>query len=486
MNDGLNRKVNSATKWSFVTEILAKIIVPLTNAILAHILLPEAFGVIATINMVITFTDVLTESGFGQFLIQHDFEKECEFNEYVDVAFWSNFTISSLIWLIIVVFRDGISRLVGSPGYSIPLVIACLTIPITSFSSIPISILQKKLDYRSLFFNRLSGSLTPLVVSTGLALIGFDYWALIIGTLCSHLVKATVLIVRSKWHPRFSFSFSKLKEMLSYSIWILLEAIAMWACTWIDIFIISRAFGPYYIGLYKTAQTTVTGILSVVTASVNSIVFVTLSKLKNNKNEFNNMFYSAQKKLAILTVPMGVGIFVFRDLITYILLGSNWTEASEFLGVWGLCMALVATMGTFCREALRARGLPKISLFAQTLHLLFVVPVVLIGIKYNYRVLIYLRSIAYLQIIPLLHIFAKKRIDISPLIILKNTVWPFMCAGIMGFIGFIIKGLLGDGIFVSFLSILLCILVYFSILAIRRAYRELIVSMIDQVIKKRC
>lgn len=481
----ISKKVNVATKWSFLTEILAKFIVPLTNAILAHILLPEAFGVIATINMVITFTDVLTESGFGQYIIQHDFESDDEYRHSVDVAFWSNFAISSLIWAVIFVFREGVASLVGSKGYAIPLVVACLSIPITSFSAIPIAILQRKLDYKSLFFNRIAGSLTPLIVSTTLALLGFDYWSLIIGTLCSHIVKAAVLIKRSKWHPHFYYSIMELKRMLSYSIWILLEAIAMWACTWIDIFIVSHAFGSYYIGIYKTAQTTVTGMLSVVTASVNSIVFVTLSKLKNNMGSFRSFFYSAQKKLAILVVPMGIGILVYKDLITYILLGPNWTEAAEFLGIWGLCMALVATMGTFCREALRAKGLPRVSLIVQTLHLCFIIPVIWFGKSFGYDVLIYLRSFAYLQVILLLHIFSKKHLNISPLTIIKNTAWPAICATIMGVFGFWECWLLKDRIFLTMLSVFPCVVLYFALLAIREDYRKIIRQTLSDLLRKR-
>ena len=483
-SDEIKNKVNNATKWSFFTEILAKIIVPLTNTILAHILLPEAFGVIATINMVISFTDVLTESGFGQYLIQHDFENEKEYQQYVDVAFWSNFGISVLIWIIIVTFKSSISSLVGSKGYEIPLVVACLAIPITSFSAIPTAVLQRMLDYRSLFFNRLAGSLTPLIVSTTLALLGFDYWSLIIGTLCSHVVKAIVLITRAKWHPHLYYSITQLKQMLSYSIWILLEAIAMWATTWSDIFIVSRALGSYYIGLYKTAQTTVTGILSVVTASVNSIVFVTLAKYKDNKKSFDEFFYSMQKKLAIIVVPMGVGIFLFQDLITYILLGSKWIEAAPFLGLWGLCMSLVATMGTFCREALRAKGLPKTSLVVQTLHLVFIIPVVLIGIRYGYYTLIKIRSFAYLEVILLLHFAARAKLSLNPMIIYKNTIWPIVCATIMGIAGAQIRNCYSGGMIGEFVIILICIIIYFLILSISTQYRNMLIHIYLGIVSK--
>lgn len=475
-NKEIEEKIKNATTWSFLTEILAKIIVPLTNAILAHLLMPEAFGVVATINIVITFTDVLTESGFGQYLIQHEFETKQDYRESVNVAFLSNFAISTAIWALVYVFRSKISMSVGCEGYEIPLVVACLSIPISSFISIPTSVLQKELDYHSLFYNRIAGSLTSLVISTSLALLGFEHWALIIGTLSSNIAKTFILMVRSKWHPCLYFSFSKLKKMMSYSIWILLEAIAMWASNWIDIFLISHYFSSYYIGIYKTSQTTVTGILSVVTASVNSIVFVTLSKLKNNEDDFKNFFYSSQKKLAILVVPMGVGIYVYKKLITIILLGENWVEASEFLGIWGLCMAMVATMGTFCREALRAKGLPKTSLIVQILHLVFIVPVIWFSIGLGYSKLIYIRSFAYLQVILLLHIFVKINIGLSPRVIIINTLWPLVCATFMGGIGYLMNSYWGDRILLSFVGIFLCIVVYFISLIIIREYRNIVMD----------
>ena len=66
-------KIVTAAKWSIVTEILSKIIPPVTNMILARIFTPDVFGIMATITMVITFADVFVESGFQKFLIQHNF-----------------------------------------------------------------------------------------------------------------------------------------------------------------------------------------------------------------------------------------------------------------------------------------------------------------------------------------------------------------------------------------------------------------------------
>ena len=66
MAEGLNKKVARATKWSSLTEIGTKLVAPITNAILARLLAPEAFGVVATLNMVVSFAEIFRYSGLSQ------------------------------------------------------------------------------------------------------------------------------------------------------------------------------------------------------------------------------------------------------------------------------------------------------------------------------------------------------------------------------------------------------------------------------------
>ena len=67
----LNDKVAKATKWSAVTEIVAKLITPITSMVLARLLTPEAFGVVTTLTMIITFAELFTDAGFQKYLVQH-------------------------------------------------------------------------------------------------------------------------------------------------------------------------------------------------------------------------------------------------------------------------------------------------------------------------------------------------------------------------------------------------------------------------------
>lgn len=131
--------ISKSMKWSTLGEVLAKIMVPVANMVLARLLMPEDFGILASINMIITFVDLFTDSGFAKYIIQSDFSSEKELYQYVNVAFWSNFTLSFVMWLVVVVFRDSIASIVGNPGYGNVIAVASFQLFLTSFSSIQYS-----------------------------------------------------------------------------------------------------------------------------------------------------------------------------------------------------------------------------------------------------------------------------------------------------------------------------------------------------------
>ncbi len=485
MPSNSKHSIGNATAWSFAAEIAAKLIVPITNIILARILAPEAFGIIATINMVVSFADTFSTAGFQKYIVQHEYEDKESLHEGATVAFWTNLAISTLAWLMIAIFSNPIAEFIGNQGYELGLTVASLSLPLTSFSCIQEALFQRQLNYRVLFYRRILVSLMPFVVTIPLALLGMGYWSLIIGTLSGNLLRAILLTVTSEWKPRLFFSFSLLKRMLSFSIWTLFESIAMWASTYIDILIISNALGAYYTGLYKNSQSTVTSILTIITGATTSVLFSALSRAQSDEKEFSKIFFTFQRNVAIFVLPIGVGIYCFSGLITKVLLGSQWMEASEFIGIWGLCTSLVCIFGTFSREVYRAKGRPKISLIAQLLHLAFVIPVCLYAVKQGFNVLIYARSFAYLQII-LVHLcFMKFVFCMSPVKMFMTVKEPILCSVLMGVLAKIILHYCPGGMLMQFIYVTICGAFYFLVLGLFKEYRLVFVQFFKKVLRKR-
>ncbi len=479
-----SKAIGNAIVWSFAAEIAAKLLIPITNIILARILAPEAFGVIATINMIVSFADMLSTSGISRYVVQHEFESEEDLERNADVAFWTNTVISVGAWVVIAVFSKQLSAMVGNVGYEFPLIIASLSLPLTAFSSIQEAIFQRSFRYKALFYRRLAVSLLPFVVTIPLAFMGAGYWALIIGTLASNVLKIVMLSTAAAWKPTLYFSFEKLKTMFSFCMWMILGAFSSWLITYVDVLLVSNRMGEYYTGLYKNAQTTVSGIISIITAATTSVLFSSLSREQNNDEAFQHLLFSFQKKLSILVVPMGVGIYCFSDLITYLLLGNQWMEASHFIGIYGLSVALTCIFADFCKESCRAKGKPQTQFYAQMVYLVFLMPACYCAVSKGFDTLGFVRSAANLVFIAVYFIVMQLTIKISPLKMLWNVKEPMLCAVVMGVFGEILLRYLGGNYLIQFVYIGLCVVVYFATLYLFRPYRKEIRSTIEALAGK--
>ena len=394
-----NKQVVTATKWSAITEIAAKLVAPVSTMVLARLLTPDAFGILVTATMVISFVEIFTDAGFQKYLIQHNFDSDKDLFQSSTVAFWSNLVLSLAIWLVIICFSENIATLVGNEGRGDVIAVSCFCIPLAAFSSIQMALYKRSFDFKTLFWVRIVGIMIPLVITIPLAFLTRSYWALIIGMIVLNLSNALILTAKSQWKPNFFYRISLLKEMYSFTVWSMFEAISIWMTSYIDIFIVGTMLSQHYLGVYRTSMSTVGQIMGLIVSATTPVLFSSLSKLQNDNRELRRMFFSFQKIVGILLIPLGVGIFLFSDLITDILLGDQWGEASHFIGLWGLTSSITIVFAYYCSEVFRAKGKPKLSTLAQVVHMAFLIPTVLWAVSYGFDFLCDIRALVRLTLI---------------------------------------------------------------------------------------
>lgn len=483
MSDNLNTKIVNATKWSAITEIISKLVTPITSMVMARLLTPEAFGVVATFSIIISFADIFADAGFQRYLIQHEFTDDEERDRSTNVAFWSNLFLSFFIWGIIILLRNPLSELVGSPGLGLVLVVTCAGIPLTGFCSIQTALFKRNFDFKMLFFRRLVSILIPIFVTIPLAFWLRSYWALVIGTLASNVANAILLSVKSIWKPRRYYSFSLLKEMFSFCGWSLLDSILVWATSYADIFFIGKALNAYYLGLYRTSISMVGQIVSLITAIVLPVIMPSLSRLQNDLPEMRRVLLKFQKTTGLVLLPLGVGIFMFRDLLTNVMLGNQWMEATGFLGLWGLMEAVTVIFARFCSPVYPAVGKPRVSVVVQISHLVILIPAIIISGQYGFKTLYITRSLVRLELVLVNLIAVYVMIKQSPWKMLVNIVPETVSSIIMAVVAYLLL-LLNDNIILSFVWVVICIGVYFlSLYYLFPKERSIINSLLQTALK---
>ena len=160
---------------------------------------------------------------------------------------------------------------------------------------------------------------------------------------------------------------------------------------------------------------------------------------------------------------MSVGIFIYRNFVTTILLGDQWGEAAGFIGLWGLMSGLAIVFVYLAGEVFRSKGKPKISMISQSIHILFLIPTVLIGVNYGFSTLYTLRALVRIQGILTSIIFLCVLFKFKFSQMVTNLMPAVVSTLVMTAFG-IMFVLISENILWQFTSILLCIIIYFSAL----------------------
>lgn len=480
----LKQQVVRATRWSTITEVIAKLVTPISSMVLARLLTPNDFGVMVTAIMVISFAEIFTDAGFQKYIIQQPFKSQKMLHEATNVAFISNLCLSIVIWVIIIIFCQPIAELVGNKGRGDVIAVSCICIPLSAFSSIQMALYKRNLNFKVLFWVRSIGVLIPLIVTIPLALLTHSYWSLIMGMITLQISNAIILTCKSKWKPKLWYDWELFKCMFAFSAWSMLEALSIWLTNYCDIFIVGTILNDYYLGLYRTSMTTVGQIMGIISSATTSVLYSSLSKVQDDNLKFIRILFRFQKIVSIILMPMSVGIFVFRNLITDILLGAQWHEAAWFIGIWGLTSGVIIVLSYYCSEVLRAKGKPKLSTLSQLFDLIILLPIIWYGVHQSFEILCDLRAVTRIFLIIPILIITHCSIKISTWKMIYNIRIPIMASIIMGLFGCWYMDLHGS-IISEVIDIILCIIIYLLIIILIPSTRKDIIYIKSLLVVKK-
>jgi PST family polysaccharide transporter len=461
----LEHKVKKATKWSTVGELLSKCFVPVLNMILARLITPNEFGFVASITLVITLAELFSDAGFQKYIIQEKIEEGFEEVTY-NTAFTADFILALVMYGAIFLFRVPLATLLGGAHLATPLAVAGLTLPLLAFSSIQGGLLKKQLNYSLLAVIRVVTVIIPFFVTVPLALAGFGLWSLIIGTLVGKSISFLILFIRSTWRPHFQLNRTAFSKMVRFSAWSMGEAFALWGGTYVGVFLLSIFLGGHFTGLYKVSLTTAEGILATIYAPLLSVMYATLVNYHKKSPQQQTAYFDFVKKMALILLPLGAGIFLYQDFVTSILLGSQWQEAAGFIGIWGLVVSLTIVYGQSAYELYRACGNAKIPFLIEGLYVFVLVLSVVLLPEFTYQHFILYQTIAKLLVIVLNLLLTALIFKINPFTYLLETRSMLVAAGSMYLAGRYLQQQLANNLVGTILGVFLCIIIYFGVMSL--------------------
>jgi O-antigen/teichoic acid export membrane protein len=384
----LSQKAFHAFKWSVLGEIASRAIGPLVFLILARLLVPEDFGVVAAAMVIISFSQVFSDAGLAKALIQ----RQDSTNESANVVFWLNLGIGLFLVAILVGTAPVIADFFHDQRIAPVVRVMSLQILLAAFSSVHTALLQKDLNFKQLFWVRLLTTGVPGLASIPLAINGGGYWALVVGTLFGQVVQSAILWNRSRWRPRLGMNLLLAGELIGFGKWAMLSGLLGWFYSWADAVVVGHYLGSHDMGIYRTSNTFVIMIYGVIFTPLLPVLYSAFSRINNNFDRQREVLLFVAKSISMISFPLAVVMWIGRDWLSITFLGPKWSGAGLSIGILAITHALTWVMGVN-GELYRAIGKPKLDTYISLITIPIYVTGYLISIGHGMVVFLFARLI---------------------------------------------------------------------------------------------
>ena len=424
MGNTLKEKTISGFKWSFldnVGKVGGQFVI---GIILTRLLSPADFGLVGMLTIFIVIGQALTNSGFGQALVQ---KKDADLTDFSTV-FYFNILASTFIYFIIYVCSPHIASFYNEPQLVLLTKVICLNFVINAFGLIQIVYLEKALDFKAPSIIGIVSVFVSGAVSIVLAYKDFGVWALVVNTVLRSLITTVLLWFVSKWRPVLIFSKKSLATMFSYGSKILLAGLLQSVFRNIYYLIIGRVFEAKSLGYYTRAAQFTELPVNTLTTVIQKVTFPVFSSIQNDTVKIVDGYTKVYRLLAFAALPLMAFIYITSEPLIEIVLGEKWLPVVPYLKL--MCVySWLYVFFTINNQIITIKGRSDFYLRIQIIDKVFIVLAIVLTYKYGISALIYGHMIATVLTFFVGCYFLKKIIAITLYSQLRN-IFPFFVASL--------------------------------------------------------
>lgn len=342
MNDSkdLGRSIFKGALWTVLMRSTVRLLGIISVLILARLLVPEDFGLIAKVVLISSFLEMCTQFGFDNALIK---KQNADRQDY-DTVWTLSIIRGGFIGLSLIIFSPYLASFFNES--TLMLVFCCygLSNIISGFTNVGIVDFRKemnfKLDFKFNLYLKISSFITTIII----AIIWQSYWAFPLGVLVRSIASVFAGFALSKYRPRLDLS--RWRELFNFSKWMFSYSVLTAISSKLDSFILSRMGSEKELGLYTVAYEIAGTPSTEIAMPVARAALPGLAKLNKTPDKFREMYVGILTSVLMIAIPAGVGVSVLSVPITALLLGPQWSDAAiyiEILSFFGITRVVAAT-----------------------------------------------------------------------------------------------------------------------------------------------
>lgn len=369
MKKELGKKVATGAAWMVGMKFLVRGLGLISTLILARLLVPEDFGLIAIAMIFFGILEVVTSFSFDLALIQNQNAKR----HHYDTAWTLTIIQGGITALALCLIAPSVATFFNDPRLTDIIYVFALTAFLQGFENIGIVAFRKELELHKEFTFLVSKKLVAFTVTIGLAITLNNYWALVFGTLASQIAGLFLSYWMHSYRPRLSLKAAR--ELITYTKWLLLNNILLVLIKNGDDAIIGKVVGPTGLGFYTIAYEISNLPTTELVYPITRAVFPGYAKIASDIKQLRKGFLDVTSLVLLLTIPVAIGVAITADLFIPLLLGEKWQQAAELAQILAL-FGITRVLGAGTGAVYLALGKPAVITYLACFRLAFGIPLI--------------------------------------------------------------------------------------------------------------
>lgn len=315
--------------WDFIGKIFNQGITIIVSIFLARLLLPEDFALIAIVLAIIGVASVFIDFGLTEALIQKQNVKNIHYSS----IFWINITLAIVLTLLCFLSAPLVSNFYKLPQLINLIRVVSFAFILNALGGVHTAMLVKKMAFIHLSKINIISSFISGVIGVTMAFLDYGVWSLVMQYFSSAIIRQILLWNRTKWLPKFQFSWIVIRPLWKFSRNLFISSILNDIFIRIDVFIIGKIFSPASLGFYSRGKSLNQLISTYSSSSLTTVLFPALSKIQDNLELVKKKVIDFFQLAALISFFLGGLLYITSEDIIVIMFTDKWLPAVPYFQI---------------------------------------------------------------------------------------------------------------------------------------------------------
>lgn len=369
----LKRRAVSGIKWTTFSSVIVAILQIVQLVILARLLEPTVFGLMAITAVVIGFAQAFLDMGISNAIIH---KQEVSHNQ-LSTLYWLNVLSGIVLFIIVSLCAPVVALFYQEAELTNIIILVAITFLIQPFGQQFIVLWQKELKFNDIAKVDILTKLVALIVSVVFAYYNYGVYALVYGVLAGTILQTLVFVYKGlrEYTISFVFRLSDVREFLSFGLYQMAEKTLNYFNSQIDTLLIGKFLGVETLGVYNIAKQIIMKPIQIINPIVSKVTFPVMAKIQNDTERLKEIYLKTINLLSSINFPIYLFMLITAPQLVPLMFGEQWMDAVIIVQILSLYGAL-RSIGNPVGALLLAKGRADWG-FYWNLGLFFYVPIVI-------------------------------------------------------------------------------------------------------------